>query len=652
MTSTKTFIAFSVVCLLAMCGATLVNSDGPDHYYHSPSELRSFRGASIGLPLDSNSYFLASGHCDGCHGYDPTGHANVNELGVDISPITQWRATMMANAAKDPLWKAKVSHEVTVNPAHKVALESKCTTCHAPMGNHFNQMNGIQTYTMDSLALDTAGQDGVSCMVCHSQSEEQLGDLNSGNLNFDPSGAVYGPYDKLFWAPMVDLVGVEPLYSERIHDAGICAGCHTLLTESVDLQGNSTGETFVEQATYHEWLNSQYDDAGAAPQTCQGCHMPRIDEGVVISANYLSLSERSPYALHEMTGANVFMLNILKANAEELDIRANEAHFDSTIATTLRMLQQESMELELSLAGLTSDTVFYQLDMTNLAGHKFPSGYPSRRVFIEFVVVSDSNGDTLFQSGVLGPDYEINGVDTAENFEPHYDIIRDEDEVQIYEIVMGDVNGDYTSTLERAFAPLKDNRFTPIGFSTSHAVYDTTLILGNAASDDNFNYDNGIEGSGTDQLRYHVPLNGFTGSVSASARVYYQTLPPRFTKEMFSYSTPEIDSFRTMYDNADKAPTLVTSDSLTQLSIITEVKGQNDPIVQVYPNPSSTGAFNIQVPTSEPCSIRIWSLTGELIKADQIQGITRVEIGAEAGIYMLEVITEGNSTFERLVITE
>ena len=648
----KTFSVLAVVCLLVMSGATMVNSTGPDFYYHTASELKSFGASGIELPLDSNSYFRGSGHCDGCHGFDATGNANVNAAGVDVSPIERWRSTIMANSAKDPLWKAKVSHEVMVNPTHKVELESKCTSCHAPAGNHFNLMQGENVYTMDSLSLDTVGQDGVSCMVCHSQSEEQLGDLNSGNLNFDPSGYVYGPFDKLFTAPMVDLVGITPAYSDRINDAGICAGCHTLLTNSVDLDGNLTGQTIVEQATYHEWLNSQYDDAGAMPATCQSCHMPRIQEPVIISANYAGLMPRAPYAIHELAGANVFMLNILKENADLLDIRANDAHFDTTIAATLRMLQEESMEMNLSLAGLSSDTVFYQMDMTNLVGHKFPSGYPSRRVFVEFVVINDANGDTVFQSGVLGSDFEINGVDTMENFEPHYDVINEEDEVQIYEIVMGDVNGNYTATLERAFQPLKDNRFTPIGFTTSHAVYDTVLILGDALMDDNFNYSDGVEGSGTDQLRYHVPLNGFTGSVTATANVYYQTLPPRFTKEMFSYSTPEIDTFRTMYDNANKLPVLVTSDTLSQLSIITDVSNVSKPEFSVYPNPSANGMFYIGLKGGITGTAKVWTSTGNLFHEQVISGNTPIELNVESGVYLLELESNGIRSVNRILVTE
>ena len=90
--------------------------------YHGPQEVNFFRGNNIALPLSDNGYFKASGNCDGCHGFDPTFAANVDGELNDVSPITYWRGSMMANAAKDPLWKAKVSHEITVNPQQQSAL--------------------------------------------------------------------------------------------------------------------------------------------------------------------------------------------------------------------------------------------------------------------------------------------------------------------------------------------------------------------------------------------------------------------------------------------------------------------------------------------------------------------------------------------------
>lgn len=613
--------------------------------YHGPQEINFFRGNNIGLPLTDNGYFKASGNCDGCHGYDETMEANVNEAGHDISPITMWRGTMMANSAKDPLWRAKVSHEVTVNPQHQEALEDKCTSCHAPMGRYSHVEFSLGPFGMDDLETDSLGMDGVSCLACHKQSSQQLGSLNSGDLNFTPQPVAYGPFDKPFEPPMQDLVGILPVASNHIQDAGICAGCHTLLTNSVDLQGNLTGQQFIEQATYHEWLNSAYDDGQSNATTCQGCHMPEEEIGVILSANYNEIFPREPFRRHELVGANTFMLKLMKDNGQAIGLAATDEVMDSTIARTERMLKQQSLNLDLTFHTFDNDTAYFQVRLENLAGHKFPSGYPSRRAFIEFLVIQQ-NGDTLFQSGVLQPDYNVAGQNA--DYEPHYSVIKSEDQVQIYEMVMGDVNNDVTTVLERAYQMIKDNRLAPLGFTTNHVVYDTTQIVGNAATDSDFNFD-GFEGSGTDVVHYHVPLNGFNGVLKTIARVHYQAVPPRYLTDMFSYSTPEIDAFEVMYNNADKTPVLVAADSVLNLNVVTGINNQAKNEFQVYPNPTTNGLVKISGNLKEIELIQVYDVRGKLVSSFVKYPASGIQLPSKEGIYLMKVETPVSAQIIRLL---
>ena len=75
------------------------------------------------------------------------------------------------------------------------------------------------------------------------------------------------------------------------------------------MEGNLTGADYVEQATYHEWLNSAYADDGDTPMECQDCHMPKVEEGVVISSLRVA-SAAHPYSQHILVGGNVQMLEI------------------------------------------------------------------------------------------------------------------------------------------------------------------------------------------------------------------------------------------------------------------------------------------------------------------------------------------------------
>ena len=613
--------------------------------FHTEEELRQFHKLLTTSTIDSTQYFPTATLCSGCHGYDPQGFALVDSEGNDVNMHDDWRATMMANSAKDPFWRAKVSHEMLVHPNYVLETQDKCTSCHAPMGHTTAHLLGASHYTMDDLLADTIGLDGVSCGACHQISEDSLGQLFSGEFAYDTNRVQFGPYFLPFAAPMADFVGFTPVYSEHILDAGICAPCHTLITNTFGLDGEPNGDTYVEQATYHEWLNSTYETDDVS---CQSCHMPQIQDSVIISDNYNFLQGRQPYGLHEMVGGNVFMLNLMKANRDVLEIDANANHFDATIASTLDILQKRTLDLELNITNNTLDSLFLNLKLKNKAGHKFPSGYPSRRAYIELLVVTVED-DTIFHSGKLDQDFEVVGHDPF--FEPHYQIINDPEQVQIYEVIPADVNGNFTSVLERAAFSLKDNRLTPVGFTTSHPVYDTTAIIGNALTDADFNYENGMEGSGTDVVQYHIPRAAYNGGyVNVIAKVHYQSLPPKWMQEIFAESTPEIDAFKTMYYETDQTPVLIAEVNID--SVFLDIINSTDDLltneaVAVSPNPTTDGWVNITLPEGHQfVNIDVFSLNGQLMESHQN---TRLQLPIQQGIYIIKLTTDKQEFVKRVV---
>lgn len=591
------------------------------------------------LTIDSNILFPTAKLCGGCHGHDPNMHAMVTPDGVDVNIYDDWRSTMMANSAKDPFWRAKVTHEILVNPSHSLALQDKCTSCHAPTGHYQAKLKNHQlTYTLADLYADTLGLDGVNCQACHALAPEGIGDLHSGQLNYDTNHirVAYGPYEFVFDAPMHEFVGIKPEFGEHILDGGLCAGCHTLITNTVDLDGHLTGNTFVEQATYHEWLNSRYDRTHDNI-SCQSCHTPQLEDEIIISANYQFLTPKYPYGLHELAGANVPMLKILKNNRAALGIEATPENFDSTIAATLRMLQHKTLDLDLQTGILNGDSVDFQVLLSNKAGHKFPSGYPSRRAWIEFEVQNEA-GETLFHSGATNADYSLPDEDA--NFEPHYDWINAPGQVQIYELVPGDVTGAFTNVLERGHVGLKDNRLTPQGFRTDDPVYDTTLIIGAALTDPNFNRDaDGLEGSGSDLVHYRIPTNGYTGHLKVTARVWYQSLPPKWMMPMFAYSSPEIDSFKVMFDAADRSPVLIAERVLdsVQVSPVATHPVDNESFVRITPTLTADGKVNIQLSGDVQLRrVQVWDSAGRLVWDQPARALW---LPADRGVYFVAVET-------------
>ena len=96
-----------------------------------------------------------------------------DEAGTDVSLTTAWRSTMMANAAKDPVWQAKVSSEVARFPMLQAVIEKKRVSCHLPMARTQAEVEG-QTVAAQgdgffdpAHPLHEAGIEGVSCTLCH-----------------------------------------------------------------------------------------------------------------------------------------------------------------------------------------------------------------------------------------------------------------------------------------------------------------------------------------------------------------------------------------------------------------------------------------------------------------------------------------------------
>lgn len=599
--------------------------------------------------IDTNAIFLPNNTCKGCHGYDPQGIAMVNLQGEDVNLYDDWETSMMGLSGVDPLWKAKVHHEMAVNPSHAAELQNLCTSCHAPMGhyNAFYRNQGL--YTLDHLATDSLGLSGVGCLSCHAIGEENLGKTFSGQIPYDTTRKAYGPFPGPMVGPMQLYTNFTPVYSPHVSEGKFCSPCHTLITNTVDLQGNPTGGTYVEQATYHEWLNSAFPNQG---RTCQTCHMPQIEDPVKIAVGYIAIPGRSPFNLHTFAGANEQMVRLIKNNKQALGINAPDANFDSTLKAINRMLKNETIDLTIDAPSFDNDTARFAVRLRNRAGHKFPSGYPARKAFVQFVV-KKLNGDTLFASGLFNEQGYINGENTT--YEPHYQTIKSPDQVQIYQIVMGDVNNNPTTVLERGATSLKDNRIPPFGFSTTHSVYDTTLIVGNALNDPDFNKTNGNEGSGADVIHYHIPMNGYLENVSISAKVYFQAVPPTWLNEMRGFSSTFIDAFLDMYDNNDNTPFLIKELNLD--NIINPLSNANveKENWNVYPNPAHTKG-KIQIQADDVIqTIKIFDSTGKLVYLENLNGFYKnyeIQAPSTKGVFFISIETKKSKLAKKVLVND
>jgi hypothetical protein len=249
---------------------------------------------------------------------------------------------------------------------------------------------------------------------------------------------------------------------------------------------------------------------------------------------------RDTLSRHEFLGGNAFMLRMLNRYRAELGVTALPMELEATARATERQLQEETATMTLSSPQLENGRLSFEVQIGNLTGHKFPTGYPSRRAWLHTEIL-DASGSVVFESGAVEPTGAIRGNDSdadAMRFEPHYEEISDARQVQIYESVLGDRAGMPTTGLLTATQYLKDNRLLPRGFDKTTAPTDIG-VQGEAARDPSFV-------GGSDRVRYRVPVTG-TGPYRIQVELRYQPIGFRWAMNLEKYDAPEPRRFVGFY---------------------------------------------------------------------------------------------------------
>jgi hypothetical protein len=325
-----------------------------------------------------------------------------------------------------------------------------------------------------------------------------------------------------------------PEKADHVRGSELCATCHTLFTHAFDEKGEVVGE-LPEQVPYLEWKHSAY----SGERSCQSCHMPQVEGKMPISATLGN--PREGFARHVFKGGNFFLPRILNRDRDSLGVVAEPQELATASARTVTHLETSAAEVAIREARIEDGTLRAEVSIENLAGHKLPSAYPSRRAWIHFTVL-DGNGDTVFESGRPNPDGSIAGNDNDTDktrYEPHYAEIGDPGEVQIYEAILGAPGERVTTVLLAATHYLKDNRILPLGFDKGAADEDIS-VKGGAVEDADF------EG-GTDRVRYAVPVGGSAGPFKIRAELWYQPLSYRWARNVDDHPSAEAERFVSYY---------------------------------------------------------------------------------------------------------
>jgi hypothetical protein len=507
-----------------------------------------------GMRQDRTALVAAAGNCSACHSGLVDGDGN------DVSFDSLWRNSMHAFAAIDPYWQASVSVEVAENPDLGRVIEDKCASCHMPLAwfdVHANRESASilgEGFANRENPLHDLAMDGVSCTACHQIMADNLGSTESysGGFMIDSENTVYG--EREIYGPlpvseqgsniMAQASGFLAVQSEHIADSAMCATCHTLYTPYLNAAGEVAGE-FPEQMAYFEWQNSSY----AQERSCQDCHMPAVGDDVLISS---VMGDPHEYLrLHTFRGGNAFMLGLIGAGMSP-ENRADGNRM-VVLEATGTVLQTQTAAVQVLETSIEDTQLAFDVSVTSLTGHKFPTGFPSRRAWL-YVTVTDAAGDVVFESGAVNKNGLIEGNDNdldPARFEPHYTLITGQDQVQIYETILGTTENKVTTTLLYGAEYLKDNRLLPNGFKQANVIPETDTY-GLAADDPDFV-------GGGDRIRYLVDFVGTQGPFNITVELKYQSVGYRWAENLRQFGTKETEFFLRLYDVYDNSAETVAS---------------------------------------------------------------------------------------------
>ena len=295
-----------------------------------------------------------------------------------------------------------------------------------------------------------------------------------------------------------------------------------------------------EQTPYHR-LSSTY--AGSIPPGYQ----PQAEGAVVTSIT--GGEPREPFLTHLCRRQHPPDGHLLAHGADgHRWQRALRLHARATLA----QLQERAAAVSLESVGFATPLAF-NVVVENRAGHKLPTGFPSRRAWLH-ITVRDSARAVIFESGGYTADGRIIGDDhddDATRYEPHRTVILSPDDVQIYQSIMGDVNGEVTRTLLRGAGYLKDNRLLPAGFDKDAAHPD--VRPGDVAlADANFV-------GGSDRVMVSLNTGSAEGPFEISVELLYQALSYRWIEKLRDSDTAESARFLGYHETVPNTPVVMAS---------------------------------------------------------------------------------------------
>ena len=454
----------------------------------------------------------------------------------------------------------------------------------------------------------------------------------TGQFTYGPPDEIYGPFKDVVTRPMQTTLGAVPKHNPFIQSSRMCGTCHVINLPVVDwplsaapagtdrlpskqvaqLLASEKNPSFqgfmhrIEQATYLEWLNSSFQDEfgrTAESRSCQDCHMPKgyespegdvtIDQiatkiAVLQDQDSPDVDNKIPtedhqvafrtegYRRHTFQGLNVFLLEAFRQFGDVLGVRMPDyetgvegVHF--AIDNYVHNARTNTATLEIINLETAGQTIAADVKVTNLTGHRLPSGVGFRRLWIELLLIDTTHGHEriIWASGqtnaagvlvggdgrVLPSEFftdQVRDGQRQQAYQPHHRVIESQEQVQIYEELTRDTSGLFTTSFLHRASDVKDNRLLPRGWSAAgpdpsmpEAFVEATHPKG-VGDDPQYS-----DGQGSDIVSYRVTLPDCFDckKLRLKATLYSQAWAPYYLRDRFTDipEGPEGDARRRLF---------------------------------------------------------------------------------------------------------
>jgi hypothetical protein len=476
-----------------------------------------------------------------------------------------------------------------------------CTTCHHIDGPEMKEVRSWTPKNPKWLNNPTLKQKELAYFLFHN---------TTGNYKAGPPDELYGPFEDVATLPMENQMGIKPIFNSFIKDSKMCGTCHTINLPNIGLEKNKFPvltdaehnpalkpyNHTIEQATFLEWQNSIFGRPGDEFKSCQDCHMPGGFQSLDGSIDIAQLSTkiatvqdvtypevdnladeedvtvplRPDYKRHEHVGLNVFLLEMFDQFPDILGVSKSDFMTSDTLGNALaiqNMLKQarnETLAIDVKIESVKRNKLTVSVTSTNLTGHRLPSGVAFRRAFLELLVM-DGN-EVIWGSGrtnSVGVIVDGNGrhlksefLPDSNTYQPHYQKITREDQVQIYEELNQNIDKEFTTSFIHRVYPIKDNRLLPKGWRAASHFKDQGEVIfqfmeatdpEHVGNDPDY-MDQGPSFPGQDKVVYEItlPYSIEECDLSVKATMYSQAIPPYWLHQRFSIA-PKGEATKRLY---------------------------------------------------------------------------------------------------------